>query len=148
VPNRVDQFVLGDDPVAILNEVNQQIEHLRLDVNNDAGAPQLLPLGIDLEIGEAEVQGNPLVAATDSSSLPRADLSNSRALSEGLPHTALQEIFRESPKRFRAGWSSASSLSSRRRVSPRSAAAPIDPCSLLTRLCIEANLRKDYNHGD
>jgi hypothetical protein len=41
--------------------VDQQIEHLRLDVNNRAGAPQLVPRHIDLEIPKAKIQCGPLV---------------------------------------------------------------------------------------
>jgi hypothetical protein len=33
-----------------------------LDVNDRAGAPHLLSCEVDLEIGEAEIQGSPLVA--------------------------------------------------------------------------------------
>ena len=40
----------ADNPVAVLNQVNEQVEDLRLDVDSFAGAPQLLPRSIDLEI--------------------------------------------------------------------------------------------------
>jgi len=40
--------------------VDKQIKHLRLDVNDRAGAPQLVPRDIDFEIGEAEIQSAPL----------------------------------------------------------------------------------------
>src|SRR5262249_16124696 len=43
LPNHVDQLVLADDPIAVANEVNEQIEYLRLDMNDRPGAPQLLP---------------------------------------------------------------------------------------------------------
>jgi hypothetical protein len=33
--------------------VNKEVEHLRLDVNDRAGAPHLLSCEVDLEIGEA-----------------------------------------------------------------------------------------------
>ena len=56
LPNRLDQLVLAHDPVAVLNKVNDQVEHLRLDMNNCARAPQLVPSDVDLEIGEAKVQ--------------------------------------------------------------------------------------------
>ena len=36
--------------------MNEQIEHLRLEVNNRASAPQLLPSDVDLEIRETKVQ--------------------------------------------------------------------------------------------
>jgi hypothetical protein len=42
--------------LTIPNEVNEQIEHLRLGVNHRAGASQLPPRDVDLEIGKTEVQ--------------------------------------------------------------------------------------------
>jgi hypothetical protein len=57
LPNHVEQLFLADDPVAIANEVNDQIEDLRLDANNRSDAPQFVPRDVDLEIGETEVQG-------------------------------------------------------------------------------------------
>src|SRR5262245_2680528 len=59
LPDDVEQLVFADDPVAIANEVNEQIEHLRLDVNIRPGEPQLLPPEVDLEIAEAEDQSSP-----------------------------------------------------------------------------------------
>jgi hypothetical protein len=56
VPDRVEQLVLTDDSVTIPNEVYEQIEHLRLGVNGRAGASQLPPRDVDLEIGKTEVQ--------------------------------------------------------------------------------------------
>ena len=56
VPDRVEQFVLTDDPVTVSNEVDEQIEYLRLGMNDRARAPQLAPRDVDLEIGETEVQ--------------------------------------------------------------------------------------------
>ena len=82
VPNRVDQLVLADDPIAVPNKVNEQIEHLRLDVNNRAGAPQLVSRDVDLEIGEAEIQSGPRWLSRMSSSPPSDGLSNRRLLSE------------------------------------------------------------------
>jgi hypothetical protein len=39
--------------------MNEQIEHLRLDMSDRAGAPQLMARDIDLEIGETEIQRSP-----------------------------------------------------------------------------------------
>jgi hypothetical protein len=39
--------------------VDEQVEHLRFDMDRLAGAPQLLPRGIDFEIPEAKAQGIP-----------------------------------------------------------------------------------------
>jgi hypothetical protein len=56
VPDGVEQLVLTDDSVTISNEVNEQIEHLRLGVNDRAGASQLPPRDVDLELGKTVVQ--------------------------------------------------------------------------------------------
>jgi hypothetical protein len=71
--------------------VNEQIEHLRLGMNNRAGTPQLPPRDVDLEIGEAEVQSGLLAAAVNSESPPSDDLSNSRRLSQWQPYTACRK---------------------------------------------------------
>ena len=109
--NRVDQLVLADNPIAVANEVNEQIEHLRLAINICAGTPLLPPRDVDLEVGEAGLQSGLLAAAVNSESPPSDDLSNKRRPSQWQPYTALQRISRQSPKRFKAGCSSASSLS-------------------------------------
>jgi len=53
LPNRLEQLVLAHDSIAVADEVNKEVEHLRLDVNDRAGAPHLLSCEVDLEIGEA-----------------------------------------------------------------------------------------------
>src|SRR5262249_18395628 len=55
-PHDVDQLVLADDPIAVAHEVYEQIEDLGFDMNDRAGASKLLARGVDLEIGESEVQ--------------------------------------------------------------------------------------------
>jgi hypothetical protein len=55
LPNCLDQLILAHDSVAMLDEVNDQIEDLRLDANNRAGSPQFMPRDIDFEACEAEV---------------------------------------------------------------------------------------------
>src|SRR5262249_61071761 len=59
LPDRVEQLILADRSITIANEIDQQVEHLRLDVNDRVGAPQLLPRHIDLEFGEAKIQSSP-----------------------------------------------------------------------------------------
>ncbi len=46
IPHRLDQIVLGDDVVAVFDQVNQQIEHLRLDRHAFAAAGQLAKVDI------------------------------------------------------------------------------------------------------
>ena len=50
------QLVFAHNPVAVANQMNEQVEYLRLDMHNRAATPQLAPRNVDLEIGEAEVQ--------------------------------------------------------------------------------------------
>ena len=71
----INSFLL-DDPVSVPNEVNEQIEYLRLGVNDRTGAPQLLPRDVDLEIGEAEVQSG-FACELAKFSRPTGQLSNS-----------------------------------------------------------------------
>src|SRR5207302_2802236 len=59
LPDRVDQLVLADDPVAIADEENEQVENLRLEVHDRTRAPQLPPRKVDLELVETEVQSSP-----------------------------------------------------------------------------------------
>ena len=97
LPDRVEQLALADDPVAIADEVNEQIEHLRLDVDIRPGEPQLLPREVDLEIAEAEAQSSPHHAQTESRSSPGGDLSNSWRLSARLNYTIRTESPRDRP---------------------------------------------------
>jgi len=53
LPNRLEELVLAHDSIAVADEVNKEVEHLRLDVNDRAGAPHLLSCEVDVEIGEA-----------------------------------------------------------------------------------------------
>ena len=55
VPDRCDEIVLCDDAIAVLNEANQQIEHLRLDGNGFGAAVQLTPVGIKPVIGKQKL---------------------------------------------------------------------------------------------
>jgi hypothetical protein len=48
-PDRRDQIVLADDVIAVLNQINQEIEHLRLNRNGVLTAPHLAPVGIDAQ---------------------------------------------------------------------------------------------------
>src|SRR5262249_42144138 len=56
LPMRLEEFVLAHYSIAVPNEVNDEVEPLRLDVNGRAGAPHLLSCDVNLEIGEAEIQ--------------------------------------------------------------------------------------------
>ena len=52
VPDRGDEIVLGDDAIAVLDQANQQVEHLRLDGDRLGGATQLAPVGVKRMIGK------------------------------------------------------------------------------------------------
>src|SRR5262249_4109172 len=45
-PNRVQQVILGDHALSILNQINQQIENLRLDGDLLGTSPKLAPVDI------------------------------------------------------------------------------------------------------
>ena len=52
IPDRLDQFILADNPVTVAHQVNDEIEDLRLDVNGQAKPAQLLLAEVDLELGK------------------------------------------------------------------------------------------------
>ena len=52
IPDRLDQFILADDPIMIAHQVNDEIEDLRLDVNGQAKSAQFLLAEVDLELGK------------------------------------------------------------------------------------------------
>jgi hypothetical protein len=45
-PDRGYEVVLAHDPVAVLHQVDQQVEHLRLNGNRPGAAPQLAPVRV------------------------------------------------------------------------------------------------------
>ena len=57
IPHRLDQIVLGDDVVAVFDQVNQQIEHLRLDRDAFAAAGQLAKVDIEHMVGKVKLHG-------------------------------------------------------------------------------------------
>ena len=57
VPDRLDQIVLADDVVAIFDQVNQQIEHLRLDRHALAAAGQFAKVDIKHMVGKEKLHG-------------------------------------------------------------------------------------------
>lgn len=107
LPDRVDQLVLAHDPVAVSDEMNEQIEHLRLEVNDRAGAPQLAPSQIDLEVGEAQVQS--LFPTPQTADLPPPQkrwcaVAAHRFTGNTIPQSGiLQTIFKEIPERPEPG---------------------------------------------
>ena len=55
VPDRRDQVVFADDAVAVLHQVNQQVEYLRLDSNGLRTPAQLTPVGIKCMISQEKL---------------------------------------------------------------------------------------------
>ena len=64
VPDGIQQLVLADDAVAVAYQVHQQVVHLRLDVNDLTGTPQLLTTQVDLMAGKDETHGCPSLTNT------------------------------------------------------------------------------------
>jgi hypothetical protein len=56
-PHRVEQLLLAHDAVGVRHEVDQHVEHLRLDRHPDTSAVQLVPIEIELGIAEGEDHG-------------------------------------------------------------------------------------------
>ena len=62
-PDRSEEIVLADDAVAVLHQVNQQVEHLRLHGNSLGTAAQLPPVGIKPMIGKEKFHVVALLSA-------------------------------------------------------------------------------------
>ena len=72
IPHRLDQIVLGDDMVAVFDQVNQQIEHLRLDRHAFAAAGQLAKVDIEHMVGKVKLHGFIPVKSSQITSVPHA----------------------------------------------------------------------------
>jgi hypothetical protein len=59
LPDGLDEVVLADHAVAVLHQVGQQVEHLRLDLEAFLPAQELAPAGIQHMIGEVELHAIP-----------------------------------------------------------------------------------------
>jgi hypothetical protein len=53
IPDRLDKFILADNPVMVAHEVKDEIEHLRLDMDGLATPAQLLLAQVDFEFGKS-----------------------------------------------------------------------------------------------
>ena len=53
VPDAFDQLIFADDPAGVLRKVEEQVEYLRLHVNDDTAVARELPLvGVEQEFIE------------------------------------------------------------------------------------------------
>ena len=50
IPDRVDQLILAHNPITVAHQVDDDIEHLRLDVDGHALASEFLLIKVDFEI--------------------------------------------------------------------------------------------------
>jgi len=46
-PQLLEQFALGDDPIAMLQEIREDVDGVRLQRTHHPGAPQLIPVSIE-----------------------------------------------------------------------------------------------------
>ena len=53
IPDRLDQLILADNPVMVAHQVNDEIEHLGLDMDRLPKPAQLLLAEVDLELGKS-----------------------------------------------------------------------------------------------
>ena len=58
-PDRSDQVVLADDAVVVLHQVDQQVEHLRFDLDRLLAAAQFAAASVENVIGETKQHGEP-----------------------------------------------------------------------------------------
>ena len=62
-PNRCNQVVLADHPVTVLDQINQQVEYLRLDGNGLGATAQLAPVGVKCMIAKEKLHWRPTSAS-------------------------------------------------------------------------------------
>ena len=55
VPDRLDQIVLADDPLAVLDQIDQQVEHLRPHGDRTRSPGKFPPVGVENAIFEQEL---------------------------------------------------------------------------------------------
>ena len=65
LPHRLEQLVLADDAVAVLQQIGEHVEHLRLDRHGLPGAAQFLLHQVNLVSAEPEIQDLPPFANTN-----------------------------------------------------------------------------------
>jgi hypothetical protein len=53
IPDRLYQFILADNPVMVTHEVDNEIEHLGLDMDGFAKPAQLVLAEVDFELGKS-----------------------------------------------------------------------------------------------
>ena len=113
-PDRGDEIVLADDAVAVLHEVEQEIEYLRFDGNGRGAAMQLAPVGIEHVIVKHKLQAKASPVATvgpsikeflKDKSIIRQSLAARLQVSEGCSMKAPLRLWRgiaRSPRRRKA----------------------------------------------
>jgi hypothetical protein len=90
-PSLVFAYWSRDESVRVAREVEEQIEHLGLDMHRDAVAPELVRASIDLEAAEAvahayaDAAGVRGVAHAPRAEAPIADHASNPALAVGRP---------------------------------------------------------------
>ena len=62
MPDALDQIVLGNDALAVLHQIKQKIEHLRLDCDILAAAREFAHAGIEHMVREVELHATIPVA--------------------------------------------------------------------------------------
>ena len=124
-PDRRDEIVLGDDAIAVLHHVDQQVEYLRLDCNRLGAAAQLAPVDIKRVIGKDKLHvaaptGLPVTFSIDPEIGQKRDVAPVPGCAAGLVHgrdsraqgALAHKKFRISPEKIHAVRSAASSLPS------------------------------------
>jgi hypothetical protein len=55
-PDRLQEVVLADDAIAVLHQINQEVEHLRFERDQLAATPEFAPVEVKHVIAEAKLQ--------------------------------------------------------------------------------------------
>ena len=106
IPHRLDQIVLGDDVVAVFDQVNQQIEHLRLDRHALAAAGQLAKVDIKHMVGKVKLHGFiPVKSSEITSSGTRSFVIPTSQGRANLPSGMCEKSHRKRNLTEKSGWS-------------------------------------------
>src|SRR5215211_4919771 len=87
MPDRLYQLIFADDPITVSHEVNDQIEYLRLDMDDLARLAQFMPVGINFKMSEAIFHDEPphRLISTETKRIPNENKCFSKRFRKALP---------------------------------------------------------------
>ena len=98
-PYRRNEIVLRDDTITVLDQANQQIEHLRFDGNRLGTMAQLAPIGVKYMIGEEKLHAAASGGLLAHSSCESDRIVASEGASYAFPHLRVVSALRTGRRR-------------------------------------------------